>query len=105
MPTMYLAISTNKSMKRHRGLQDSPSLTCLLRIILNLAHVPPFLPLHTHISWYFINIRHVLSFLEGAAPSAPEQPTDKVENQVRLPDQPDVPPAYNSQFVPGMLNI
>ncbi|XP_037381724.1 phospholipid scramblase 4 [Talpa occidentalis] len=39
--------------------------------------------------------------MSDAVPSAPEQPSDKMETQVRLPDQPDVPPAYNSHFVPG----
>lgn len=36
--------------------------------------------------------------MSGTVPTAP---VDKMENQVRLPNPPDVPPAYNSHFVPG----
>ncbi|XP_007518133.2 phospholipid scramblase 4 isoform X1 [Erinaceus europaeus] len=38
--------------------------------------------------------------MSGADPTAPEQPADKMENQIQSPGQ-DVPPAYNAPFVPG----
>ncbi|XP_032264397.1 phospholipid scramblase 4 [Phoca vitulina] len=40
--------------------------------------------------------------MSGVVPTAPEQPTDETENQIKSPDpRPDAPPDYNSHFVPG----
>lgn len=42
---------------------------------------------------------------QGVVPTAPEQPTDERENQIKSPDpRPDAPPDYNSHFIPGGLN-
>lgn len=47
-----------------------------------------------------------LSLSQGVVPTAPEQPADEKDNQIKSPDQrPDAPPDYNSHFVPGELNI
>nr|XP_060494872.1 phospholipid scramblase 4 isoform X2 [Panthera onca] len=40
--------------------------------------------------------------MSGVIPTAPEQPADEKDNQIKSPDQrPDAPPDYNSHFVPG----
>ncbi|XP_044893405.1 phospholipid scramblase 4 isoform X1 [Felis catus] len=41
--------------------------------------------------------------MSGVIPTAPEQPADEKDNQIKSPDQrPDAPPDYNSHFVPVM---
>lgn len=45
------------------------------------------------------------SLPQGVVPTAPEQPTEEAENQVKSTTAvPDAPPDYNSHFVPGKVN-
>ncbi|KAB1283643.1 Phospholipid scramblase 4 [Camelus dromedarius] len=43
-----------------------------------------------------------LEFFKMSVPTAPEQPADEVENQIKPPDpRPGTPPEYSSHFIPG----
>lgn len=54
--------------------------------------------------YHFYCKSHALFFPKGVAPTAPKEPTDEVENQIKSPDpRPNAPPDYNSHFVPGRL--
>jgi hypothetical protein len=57
-------------------------------------------------SCYYLLCGSCPSLLKGLVPTAPEQPTEEMENQIKSPTAvPDAPPDYNSHFAPGNVNF